>query len=300
MDNTPIVPKKRTLGDFKKYASRKFPLDCDGLNDMQLNEALLSILGKLGGSQYILSGCVKTNGTWSEGYIFTATTLFPEGELLYVESGTQDTILVQTDSESITASGSTYDGAYTKRYCKHGVGTEQFDLSSFVRVQTNKQLHDRITQLENTVITPEAVGSVKMWPSTVVPPGWALCDGTLYDKVQFATLYAVVGNQFGTSGNSFRVPDMRSRFPVAWNEFDGDFDTVGKKDGSKEHLLTLAEMPVHNHSYVAMRASYKAWGSTSAQYLGVDSDMRTGNEGGGQPFKHLPPYFVIPFIIKIQ
>lgn len=296
------IPTGKTLGDFNLFTNKKFPLDCDGLNDLQLNDALLSVLGNVGGSHYIIKGCVKTAGTWSAGYIFTPTALYPQGELLYVESGSQDTIYVQTDTDTITASGYSYAGAYLHRCCKHGVGTEQFDLSTFVQVQTNKQLSDRVSVLENTVITPEAVGTIKMWPSTTLPSdSWMLCDGSGLNKNTYSVLFSLLGIQFGGEGDTFNLPDMRSRFPVAYKANDEDFGTIGKKGGEKAHLLTVAEMPSHTHGveFDGTQGTYNSFKSSNGKSA-FYGEIRTTETGGGQAHNNLPPYFVIPFIIKIK
>jgi len=313
MAENSVIAINRTLGNFTTFTNKSFPLDCDGLSDMQINDALLSILGNLGGNQYILMGCEKASSTdpWSAGYVFTATTAFPAGELLYVESGTQDTIYIQTDTETITASGYDYNAAYSKRYCKHGIGDEHFNISTFTKIETNISLAGKVAQLQTDLAskTPEAVGTIKMWPALTMPStAWALCDGSSLNKNIYAELFTLIGTTFGGSGDNFNLPDMRSRFPVAYNSGDGDFNYIGKTGGSKQHTLSLDEMPRHSHEI-----NWRKWKTNASQTWtsfnnsGGDPDFSPDStwigcqpSGGTLPFTHIQPYFTIPFIIKIK
>jgi hypothetical protein len=57
----------------------------------------------------------------------------------------------------------------------------------------------------------------------------------------------------------------KGRVPVGVQESDGSFDTAEKTGGEKEHKLTVAEMPSHNHSdngHKHTLTSYQNGGST--------------------------------------
>lgn len=253
-----IVAINRTIGNFTKFENTEFPLDCEGLAEMQVNDALLSVLGNLGGNQYILTGCEKADdGTWSAGYIFTATTAFPAGELLYVESDQGDKIYIQTDSETITASDFTYSGAYSKRYCKHGTSGETFDLSVFTKIQTNISLASDLATLTDTVnsINPEIVGTIKLWPSNTVPSeAWEFCQGKVLNKTAYPEIFAVIGNTFIPSGTTlndgeFMLPDFRGYIPIGRTTDSNDgYSSLGYRDGSRAHTLTVDQMPRHKHA----------------------------------------------------
>ena len=294
------IPTGKTLGDFKLFTNKKFPLDCDGLNDLQLNDALLSVLGNVGGSQYIIKGCVKTAGTWSAGYIFTPTALYPQGELLYVESGSPDTIYVQNDTDTITASGYHYAGAYLHRYCKHGFGSEQFDLSTFVQVQTNKQLSDRVSVLENTVITPEAIGSMKFWPTLTLPNGWLLCDGSAMSITAYKELFDVIEYTYGGEGSIFRLPPAAGVFLASYKENDTDFGALKKTGGEREHTLTKEEMPNIQLKVQHSINSGSGIGAVGGMNPTIDDAIKTEPLGSGLAHNNLPPYLTLPFIIKAK
>lgn len=302
-----VTELKRSVGNYTGYANKSFPLDADGLNAMQINNALLSVLGNIGGNKYVLLGCEKTDNNWSAGYIFVATQKYPSGELLYVASGVQDTIYVNPITENITASGYEYLAAYTKRSCEHGTGAEQFNLTEFSKITTNEALLSRIVALESTIVTPEAIGSIKMWPVLTPPTGWLRCEGQALNKYEYSELYALMGSQHGELGDDFYLPNMKNRFPVGYNVTDGDYNVVGKIGGSKQHTLLVSEMPHHNHQVTCGwdrkgtavtddKLSYYHHSSGAT----ISTSAWMNGEGGGQPFTHIPEYFTIPFIIKVK
>ncbi len=82
--------------------------------------------------------------------------------------------------------------------------------------------------------------------------GWLKCDGRLLSKTEYALLYTVIGDSFGAVGNQFRLPDARGRVPGAAGQSEDNAanpTTYVKGDisGNQLHLLTIPEMPEHNH-----------------------------------------------------
>jgi microcystin-dependent protein len=65
-------------------------------------------------------------------------------------------------------------------------------------------------------VAPE--GTVVAFVGTVAPTGWLMCDGQAYSKTTYASLFAVIGEKFGSTGSTagandmFRVPDLRGMF----------------------------------------------------------------------------------------
>jgi hypothetical protein len=62
----------------------------------------------------------------------------------------------------------------------------------------------------------EYPGTIKMWGSDVIPPGWLLCDGSSKSRLTYADLFQnspyAIGTKFGNgdnSGTTFSLPDFR-------------------------------------------------------------------------------------------
>lgn len=310
MENN-VVQLKRTEGNFKGFANRSFPLDADGLQDLQINEQLLAVLGNIGGNKYILLGCEKTDATWSSGYIFTATQKCPSGELLYVSEGTSDTIYIVNETINITASGYNYPAAYTKRACAHGIGDEVFNLSEFIKVETNSSLSEKVAQLQQDIvaITPEAVGTMKFWPSINLPTSdWHLCDGSFINKDEYHVLFSLIGYTYGGAGSSFKLPNVKGRFPIAMKDDNETIDAPGKTGGDYTHKLEVHEMPQHSHmmnprNWYNAGAGAADWNNPVIRIENLRYNVGgvyTHPTGGNQPHNNMPPFITFLFIIKVK
>lgn len=77
------------------------------------------------------------------------------------------------------------------------------------------------------------------------PRGWASCDGQILPINQNQSLYSLLGTTYGGDGRtSFALPDFRGRVPV----HPGTSVHLGQHAGEEKHTLTLAEMPIHQHT----------------------------------------------------
>jgi microcystin-dependent protein len=113
-----------------------------------------------------------------------------------------------------------------------------------------------------SMFTPVGVG-VDFWGPTA-PAGWLFCYGQAVSRTTYAALFAAIGTAHGVGDNSttFNVPDKRGRASFGKDDMGGtsadrltnppggglDGDTLGAVGGQQHHVLTVAEMPVHNHT----------------------------------------------------
>lgn len=86
------------------------------------------------------------------------------------------------------------------------------------------------------------IGTIVMWPASILPDGWLACDGTAYWEADFPELYRVIGQGYLGPGHSlpdgqFEVPDFTGRFPAGAGGGAGSPGTVG---GEWNHGHTVA------------------------------------------------------------
>jgi microcystin-dependent protein len=120
-------------------------------------------------------------------------------------------------------------------------------------------------------------GIIVSWTGSVAPAGWALCDGNN-----------------GT-------PDLRGRFILgAGPGTNLTPRTLNDTGGAENHVLTVGEMPAHNHTGVIGKYDncYGSGKCSTSKFLGTDWKT-TDNTGGNAPHNNMPPYFVLAFIMKL-
>lgn len=128
--------------------------------------------------------------------------------------------------------------------------------------------------------------------SSSIPIGWAVCDGTN-----------------GT-------PDLRGRFvlmpqddivPTSSQKWSS-IHPIGSTGGNESHILTIAEMPSHNHAGGNTTAlSVNSSANNGAQLLfGMGSPGtwcsaygQTNPTGGSLPHNILPPYYTLVYIMRL-
>lgn len=87
------------------------------------------------------------------------------------------------------------------------------------------------------------IGSVFPFITTDPPPNCLLCDGTVYNRVDYPDLYGLIDSAFILDADSFFVPDLRDQFvPGAGLSY-----VVSETGGLSQVTLVTAEMPSHSH-----------------------------------------------------
>ncbi len=56
------------------------------------------------------------------------------------------------------------------------------------------------------------IGCVQAYAGDKIPAGWVECNGQEYNKTKYPELYKAIGTNWGSSGDMFRVPDLRGQF----------------------------------------------------------------------------------------
>ena len=296
-------------------ARENFPLSSDTMEMMQQMIGLSANMASLGGSNYILSGCVDDGTNVSNGVIVV------NGELLLFEGGAKKAkITIQQTSRTLTAFGVEYPEAYVFRTAKFSE-TGEYNWSDFVQVLTNKQLQQRIE-----LIRGDEPGTVKMWAGRIdrVPSEYKLCNGDLLSVEEFPELFENLGVSFGGNGtNNFALPDLRSRFVVGYDSQNPDYNAINstKIGGVNNVTLTANQIPEHDHvrNPIFNKLSAKASdideqsspGSIDQSNAGREYNVGSMSEdrwldatiqkvGGNQSHENRPPYFVLAYIIKVK
>lgn len=65
-------------------------------------------------------------------------------------------------------------------------------------------------------------GTVIMFATDGVPTGYLECDGSSISTTTYATLFAVISYEYGGSGASFNIPDLRGQFIRGYDNSAGN------------------------------------------------------------------------------
>jgi microcystin-dependent protein len=125
-------------------------------------------------------------------------------------------------------------------------------------------------------------GIIVAWSGTTVPTGWVLCDGT----------------------NS--TPDLRDKFILG----AGTVYSPNTTGGKRTHILTVDEIPSHNHYTIDdsfknnMDGNYFGNGDRSLSggggwYVGAGgSRFTTSSVGAGKEHNNMPPFYTLAYIMR--
>jgi len=134
-------------------------------------------------------------------------------------------------------------------------------------------------------------GTVIMFTGAVATEGWLLCDGSEYNSIEYEDLFFVIDTLYGSGVGSFKVPDLRSRQVMGYDDSNTNFDVMGETGGTETHLLTENEMRGHYHTadlsgvYISESGGHyhrtsisNAWTFVPSSYYNQDLHDRWGFE----------------------
>lgn len=162
------------------------------------------------------------------------------------------------------------------------------------------------------------IGEIRVFAGTFAPLGWAFCDGSMLQVMQYQPLFSVISNKFGGDGKTtFALPDLRGK--VAMHAGTGSGLTpreFASQGGESTVKLTHSQLAAHNHLANCQSASdsqspmNNVWGSGPARpvprqlYAPVpDQKLHPGSlsfVGGNLPHNNMQPYLGLNFIIAVD
>jgi len=159
------------------------------------------------------------------------------------------------------------------------------------------------------------IGEIKIFAGPFAPRGWAFCDGQILAISDYTALFSLLGSTYGGDGKtSFALPDLRGRVPVHAGQGVGLSNyQAGMKGGSESVMLTVNDIPAHNH--FVNHATNTADANTPSNKLmapGGETIYSEGdhhsqmnqqmidNTGGGQAHSNIQPFIAINFIIALE
>lgn len=132
-------------------------------------------------------------------------------------------------------------------------------------------------------------GSIVMWPSSVIPSDWKLCNGDALSRTTFATLFSLIGTTFGVGDGTttFNLPNYKDRMP-----YGADTYAIGATGGSANAVLVShthtatsnVTDPGHTHAFTTGNGNVDHTHLIDT-YIGVNSSGGAtgyaGNNSGG-------------------
>ena len=181
-----------------------------------------------------------------------------------------------------------------------------------------------VQNILSTVPTPP-VGSVIAFAGANAPTGWLLCDGQEVNRSTYATLYGIIGLQYGTPSSTavFKLPDLRGRQVTGKDNMGGTSanvvadtvaDALGGFGGSEEKTIAKEQLPDHEHDlradnqdqfYVIRNIADAPTDPEVIQFngpTGINTAQALASSGSvagtkGQPFNVMDPFLTLNYII---
>jgi microcystin-dependent protein len=163
------------------------------------------------------------------------------------------------------------------------------------------------------------VGQIIACGFSFAPPGWFLCDGSLYPISNYDVLFSLIGTTYGGNGQTnFAVPDLRGRTPLSMGQGQGLSNYVqGQLAGTENVTLQSNQVGSHNHNLMSLAATGTSNTPSSTVALAGNSLTQVptylpgspapaltalagnsiGPNGNGLPHQNLQPLQCLNYII---
>jgi microcystin-dependent protein len=165
------------------------------------------------------------------------------------------------------------------------------------------------------------LGQIMPFAGSVIPRGWALCNGATLAIQNYQALFALIGTYYGGDGiRTFMLPDLRGRAILGSSGSGGQY-AVGMVGGNTQVTLQTAQLPQHSHTMQASTTSGSGrfpiqpaglvfgvntegtkyiFGTAGSSEVALAPSTNIQNAGGNQAHNNMQPYLVISYLIALQ
>ena len=166
------------------------------------------------------------------------------------------------------------------------------------------------------------LGQIMMTGFNFAPRNWAQCNGQIVAISQNQALFALLGTYYGGDGrNTFGLPDLRGRAPVAYKQsvdptWQPPATAIGQAAGTEAVTLLASQLPPHGHQVVGVTTagdnrnpSGRTFASTNggvqfyAAQGGAELVQASGSvatAGSNAPHPNMQPYTTLNFCVALN
>jgi len=140
------------------------------------------------------------------------------------------------------------------------------------------------------------LGQITMLACNFAPKGYALCNGQLLQISQNQALFSLLGTFYGGDGTrTFALPNMQSSLPVSFGQGAGLSNyNLGQTGGVADVTVQQAQVPIHNHAFMASTSTANTNASAIASTLVPGTPSVASAEFYGNPNPNQPALVAAP------
>ena len=219
-----------------------------------------------------------------------------------------------TDNSTLTL------GSSKLKVADAGITSTQLATDSVItaKIQDGAVTSAKLDAGAVSVLMPS--GSLMPYAGSSAPTGFLICDGSAKNTTTEASLFAILQYNYGGSGTSFNIPDLRGRVIAGLDSNSGGFAdrlttssaanlngrALAATGGDEEEALTIAKMPAHTHGISTASGNNNQTGVAGNAPKGTDLGSPTIgtysggaiSTGGGNAHNNVQPTIILNYIIK--
>lgn len=168
-------------------------------------------------------------------------------------------------------------------------------------------------------------GEVRLWSGSILPDPddyatWVWANGAAYLAVEHPLADTYIDDAWRTFDGAadpgagyFRVPDLRGLVPAGLDQMPSGA-AAGRLEravaivlagvsGEEEHIITVPEMPSHNHPFIFQNINLDTSGDPYVFFFRDEPDTRDdliGDTGGDEAHENIQPTVFIPYIVCLD